>query len=356
MPLFQISPLFVTYLEFATKEIANFQVYVNAAIIGSIICFLTDNYSAIPFIVPLFVQVVARTNVKYRQRHTLALIELPAKTEDPVFIMDMQGTIILSTGNTLDLFKKHSIKNIMDFIDRKAFNAIIEMVKGNDSQTSFEAYSDTSQQWYEIKAKITGMNYGGKDPKVLVWFQNITLRKTYDSRLRDLLRYSDSLIISLKELVKSGSVFEHLASFLLKDYKAVFITRADKKHNLIGYVYKKTSKKIKRSETIIISKESPAPINVARKEAQILSDDISCYDSTDEFLQKNPLDPRVLDFIGIPIQNFITYNEADISIIAFNFKTTITPYEKSFFEILVNIYRTMVMLVDLEHERRKYLS
>ncbi|MBU2630534.1 MAG: hypothetical protein KKE61_18130, partial [Proteobacteria bacterium] len=98
------------------------------------------------------------------------------------------------------------------------------------------------------------------------------------------------------------------------------------------------------------------PINISRKESQIISDDMSNYNSKDDFLHKNPLDPKVLDFIDVPIQNFITYNEADISIIAFNFISTITTYEESFFEILVNIYRTMVMLVELEQDHEKNLK
>ncbi|MCP4024405.1 MAG: hypothetical protein GY729_21360 [Desulfobacteraceae bacterium] len=349
-----MKPEIKTYLEFALKEATNFQIYVTAAVIGFIICFFTFNISLVPFIVPLFVQIIAKTNIRYRQRHLNALVELPAQTKDPVFIMDMKGKIILSVGKTLDIFKKHEIDNIQHFIDTNAFESIIRMATKAPLQEaspySVEAYSKIVQKWYEIKATATGIRYGDNEQKVLVWFQDISLRKTYDLRLKDLLRYSDSLIDSLKDLVKTGSEFEHLSSFLLKDYKAVFITRADKDKNLAGYVFKNNDDKIEKSDAIIIHKESLAPINISRKKAQIISDDLQFYNSTEDFLRKNPLDPRVLDFIGIPIENFITYFEADISIIAFNFRSTITSNEKRFFEILVNIYRTMVMLVDLEKE------
>ncbi|MFH2057657.1 MAG: hypothetical protein ABIJ59_02010 [Pseudomonadota bacterium] len=357
MPKLKINLKFKTYLEYAAKEMGNFRIYINAAVIGFIICFFTNNYSIVPFIVPLFVQIIARSNVKYRQRHISALVELPAQMEDPVFIMDIQGDIILSTGKTRNFFKKHSINNISGFIDQKALDNIIEMVfkdSQSPSMPSVEAYSNISQKWYEIKAKTTGIRYGQKDQKVLVWFQDISLRKTYDLRLRDLLRYSDSLILSIKDFVKAGSIFEHLSLFLLKDYQAVFITRTDEKKNLAGYVFKICSEKIQRSESIIIPKESLAPINISRKKSLIISDDISNYNSEEEFLHKNPLDPKVLNFIDVSIKNFITYNEADISIIAFNFKSPITTDEERFFEILVNIYRTMVMLVDLEQEHEKY--
>ncbi|MCP3874106.1 MAG: hypothetical protein GY699_13220 [Desulfobacteraceae bacterium] len=346
------------YLEYAITEATSFQVYVSAVVIGTIICFFTSNYSIVPFIVPLFIQILVKSNARFCNRHQNALVELPAQTEDPVFIMDIQGNIILSTGKTLDIFNTFSIRNIKDIIDETAFDDIINIVSSQDpvyaSNASVEVFSDKTLKWYEIKAKATGMKYGDKALKILVWFQDISLRKIYHLRLRDLLRYSDSLIVSLESPVKSGTEYEHLPAFLLKEYEAVFITRANRENNLEGYVFKNSSQQIIKSEAITINKESLAPINISRKREQIISNDISSYNSEKDFLQDNPLDPAVLDFIDVPIQNFITFNEADISIIAFNFKSRITAYEKQFFEIVVNIYRTMVKLVDLKKELQKY--
>ena len=181
---------------------------------------------------------------------------------------------------------------------------------------------------------------------------DVILRKIFDFRLQDLVRYSGTLLYTLENIVDSGDAFQTLSAFLLKDYDAVFITRTDEDKNLVGSVFKTTDDRVETSGVIMIPKESLAPINMSRKKAEIISDDIEGYDSQEAFLQKNPLDPRVLDFIGTPIRNFITYNEADLSIIAFNFKSKITAYEKRFFEFLVNNYRTMVMLVDLEKKRK----
>lgn len=345
------------YLEYVIKETASVQVYVSAAVIGSAICYFTSNYSVVPYVVPLFVQILARSGVKFRHRHKDALVELPAQTRDPAFIMDVRGNIILSIGKTLELFNTYTIHNIKQFINEDAFDDIIDIAfsrgPAHDAGNSVEAFSDKSLKWYEIKAKITGMRYGGRDQKILVWFQDISLRKAYHFRLRDLLRYSDSLIASLEKPVKPGTEYEHLSSFLLKEYEAVFITRADRDNNLEGYVFKHTSHRIIKSEVITISNKSPAPINISRKKKEIISNDISSYKSKEAFLRENPFDPIVLDFIDAPVRNFITYNEADISIIAFNFKSRISAYEKQFFEVLVNIYRTMVMLVDLKKETQQ---
>ncbi|HCY87364.1 MAG TPA: hypothetical protein DHV36_19680 [Desulfobacteraceae bacterium] len=343
-----------TYLKFALAEFTQIKIYILASVIGFIICFFTDHYSTVPFIVPLIVQVLSRSGVKYRQRHLSALVELPAQTEAPVFIMNRNGEILLSVGKTQDLFTEYRITRIQQLIGPGLLAPVIEMAEngksGDTHAPSVEAFSDITLKWYDIKAKA--MASKESTGKILVWFQDITLRKIFDFRLQDLVRYSGTLLYTLENIVDSGDAFQTLSAFLLKDYDAVFITRTDEDKNLVGSVFKTTDDRVETSGVIMIPKESLAPINMSRKKAEIISDDIEGYDSQEAFLQKNPLDPRVLDFIGTPIRNFITYNEADLSIIAFNFKSKITAYEKRFFEFLVNNYRTMVMLVDLEKKRK----
>ncbi|MCG8616773.1 MAG: hypothetical protein MI802_11200 [Desulfobacterales bacterium] len=343
-----------TYLKFALAELTQIKIYIMASIIGFIICFFTDHYSTVPFIVPLIVQVISRSGVKYRQRHLSALVELPAQTEAPVFIMDRNGEILLSVGKTQDLFSEYRITRIQELIGPGLLDPVVGMAKnGNGGDThapSVEAFSDITLKWYDIKAKA--MESKESEGKILVWFQDITLRKIFDFRLQDLVRYSGTLLYTLEHVVASGDAFQTLSAFLLKDYDAVFITRTDEEKNLVGAVFKNRDDRVETSDVIMIPKESLAPINISRKRAEIISDDMEKYDSPEAFLKKNPLDPRVLDFIGVPIRNFITYNEADLSIIAFNFKSKITAYEKRFFEFLVNNYRTMVMLVDLEKKRK----
>jgi len=67
------------------------------------------------------------------------------------------------------------------------------------------------------------------------------------------------------------------------------------------------------------------------------------------FLKAHPFDIQVLSFIDLPIRNFITYNEADVSIIAFNFRSVITVHEREFFKVVVSIYKMMVMVMDLKN-------
>ena len=104
------------YTRFVFLEALNPWIYLNARLIGTTICLLTQNYSIVPYLVPLLVQVFTRASVKYRQRDINALVELPAQTDDPVFIMDEQGEIILSTGKTKQLLEAHAISNVRHLI------------------------------------------------------------------------------------------------------------------------------------------------------------------------------------------------------------------------------------------------
>jgi hypothetical protein len=342
------------FFEYLLKETGKIQVYVTAGIIGCIICSLTDTYSVIPFIVPLLVQILVRSNARFRQRHESALVELPAQKDDPVFIMDMQGNIVLSVGKTKELFEKYGVERITDFISQVSFNRILESVSKPENYIAetdtLELFSERSLKWYEVKAKQTGIKYGSKEQKLLVWFQNISFRKIYYLRLQDLLRYSDSLIEQLHQPRKRRTAYEHFASFLLKEYEAVFITRTDRENNLTGFAFRRDINLITQSESITIQSNSLAPINVSRKMGKIITDDRSYYKSDGEFMEQNRFDKKVLSFVEVPIRNFITFNEDDVSIIAFNFRSKITAHEQQFFKIVVNIYRTMVMLVDLKEK------
>ncbi len=349
------------FLNYVWSEVTCLTVYVMAGVIGTIICFLSSNYSVVPFIVPLFVQILVKANVRFRQRHRDALVELPSQKEDPVFIMDTTGRVILSVGKTHDLFKQYGIQNIKEFISEEAFEKIISSTSPLTKTAPYtvEVFSNRTQKWYEVKANATatGMVYGDNSTKVLVWFQDISLRQIYYLRLKDLLRYSDSLMSPQdQEGATPGSEQKHLAIYLLKEYEAVFIARADRNNNLDGYAFKVIDHKIEKSSPIQIHSQSTAPINLSRQKARIISGNSSGYRSREEFFKAHSFDPQVLDFIDLPIRNFITYNKADVSIIAFNFRSAITVHEREFFKVVVNIYKTMVMVVDLktalENQRR----
>lgn len=341
------------YVRYVFHEFLSPAIYVNAVIVGTAICFFTGHYSVIPYCVPLLMQVMARSGVKFRQRDVNALVELPAQIEDPAFIMDREGNVVLSTGKTRKLFEENLVDNIAVFVGEEGLRTILSLVvpgRASGDVLPGELYSGITGKWYEVKANPAADQYGEASRKILVWFRDISLRREYDFRLRDLLAYSSSMTARLEELVKTDSIYDRLADFMLADYEAVYITRTDAEENLVGNVFKHGESALAKSPTILVPNQSQAPILVSRRKSRILSGDIGEYDSPELFKEKNPFDPKVLDFIESPIRNYITYNEADVSIIAFNHNKTISAYEERFIEVLLNISRTIMMLVDLARE------
>lgn len=342
-----------TYLKYLSRELLSVWVYLNAVFVGAIICFFSGHYSFVPFVVPLFVQILVKSHLRYRNRNITALVELPAEIDDPVFILNQYGDILLSAGKTQQLFDTFKITNISQFIGKDGLEKILKMTHSFSPDLTVipeEVHSEKNGKWYEVKAKPGNANIEGKLERILVWFSDISLKKNYDRRLQDLLSYSGSLISKLEEIKKRGDVFDQLANFILIDYEAVYITKTDEAGNLCGNVFKLGALGKEKSAPIVVPNESVAPIFVSRREAKVISGDLSTLDLGERFETKYPFDQQVLDFIGRPVESFITYNVAEVSIIAFNFNNKITNYEKRFIEVLLNISLAIVKLVDLARE------
>lgn len=345
--------LSIHYFRYLGEEISNIWIYLNAVVVGVTICFFSGHYSFVPFVVPLFVQVLVKSHLRYRNRNLAALAELPAEIDDPVFVLGQNGDILLSAGKTQHLFNSHQITNISDFIGKDGLRKILKMAQSFSPDTPVipeEVHAPQNNKWYAVKAKPGRTKIGGKYERILVWFSDISLKKAYDHRLQDLLSYSGSLFSKLEEIKQKGDVFDQIANFILTNYQAVYITKTDEQGNLRGNVFKMGPHGKEKSPPIIVHNESIAPILVSRREAKVISGDRSTLNEGERFEEKYPFDQQVLNFIGCPVDSFITYNAAEVSIIAFNFNQKITNYEKRFIEVLLNISLAIVKLVDLARE------
>jgi response regulator RpfG family c-di-GMP phosphodiesterase len=341
------------YLHLIFQEIKNIWTYLIALIVGLLIFFFSENLSWVNFMVPFFVQVIAKSIVRFKSRDLNLLVELPAQRDDPSFIMDHEGRIVLSAGKTKALFESLDIKYIQQFIGKKGFDAI----RINIDPTCLEAitvpveiYSSKTRKWYEAKAKPMFLYCGKPMGKYLVWFQDISFRKEYDLQQKELLQYTGALVSRLRELVKKDNALENIATFILNNYQAVFIIKKDEEKQFIGFVFKLKNNKIERSAPIILPESSLAPVFQSRVQSRIVTDDITRYASEGIFQSKYHFDRQVLKFIDSPVQNFINYHQGDISIIVFNSHKKVTIYEKQFMEVLLNLSQSIITLVDLARE------
>ncbi|MBW2338329.1 MAG: HD domain-containing protein, partial [Deltaproteobacteria bacterium] len=340
------------YSFYIRQELRNPAIYLTSALIGLLAIWMMNAPSIIPFLIPFIVQTAAHAILRFKNRDVDTLLLLPGQREDPTFIINLDGNIVVSAGKTEQLFKKISITNMIDLIGADAFDRLINQLDHSciDPETrSIDIYSGRLENWYEIKFKPIVSCCGRLPEKLLIWFTKVTAQREAELRQRDLLHYTDSLISDIKTLARKKSTYDHLAAYILNNYEGVLITRNDPDGNLSGYMFKGNGE-VRRSEAIVIAGDSYAPVFLSRREATVISDDIRNYPSASAFDKKYNFDQRVQSFLDVPIRNFINYHAGDVSIIAFNSVRAINFQENIFIEILLNTTRAIVALADLARE------
>jgi response regulator RpfG family c-di-GMP phosphodiesterase len=343
------------YSFYLRQELRNPLIFVSAALIGLPVIWIVDSFSIFAFLIPFIVQAAMQAVLRFKRRDADSLLQLPGQREDPAFIMDLDGHIVLTAGKTEQMLKKNSITNITDLIGVDGLERMINKIDHrcpDPEIRSIERYSDRLQNWYEIKFKSVVSHCGRLPEKILVWFSKTTYQKEAEMRQRDLLHYTDNLISNIKTLAKKNSAYDHLAAYILENYQGVLIARIDPIGNLNGYVFKRNGE-LRRSEAVVIASDSYAPVFLSRRDATVMSGDVRNYPSASAFDKKYIFDERVRSFLDMPIRNFINYHAGDVSIIAFNSIRALTDQENIFIEVLLNTTRAIVSLVDLARENEE---
>ena len=342
--------MLINYLYHVKEEIPKYTLYVNAILVGLIINFLVSGHpfsSIVSYIVPFFVQVFTKATYKYNNRYKDILLQLPLEREDPAFIMDSKGKILLSGGKTSELFKELGVENIFDFLQKESADELIDKLKNKKMNGfSIEVRRKITSKWYEATTKRVTKSH--EDDNILVWFNEITSRKILDARISALLKFSDRTVLSLDELVKNNSILDNLSNIILTSgYEGVFIAIINEHGNLVGNVYKEVEAEILKSDPINIDKTSISPVLRSRTAANVVSGNVDDFASREEFEVEYSFNERVKSFMGTPINNFINFHEADFSIIAFNKRYKHNMYDKILFQVLLNNTRTIVTLINL---------
>ena len=350
------------FLKFTGKELINPVTYLVAFLIGATINAAQGNsifFSAVPYVVPLFVQGFAKASLKFKNKDIDILCQLPAERKDPAFVIDREGSIIASEGNTKAFFNRHNISKIHDFFGNAAGSTILKAAEdlGADRESEpLELYSELADKWYQVQTKI------GAGGHLLVWLHEISSRKAMDDSLSSIRQFSREVMNSINKLVIKNDIYDRLALLILREgYQAVFITREDKEGSLSGYVFKGSPDQLAKSELIQVPEDSAAPIWESRKAA---CDIYGCVASANKpenvtqeaFEKTHPFDERVKRFLGFAITNYINYAEGDVSIIAFNKEGGIRRYDASVINTVVNSARSITHLIDLAIGNNRMLS
>jgi len=324
--------------------------YLMAFLIGLTINFfqgLGVFYSAVPFIVPIIVQGISKASVKFGNRNINLLVRLPMERKDPAFVISERGQIIASEGSTRTFLEKYNIETFSDLFENQKVSAIKGFIYKACYQDGYHAqewYSPKIGKWFAIHMKADSLSNN-----LLVWLDDITLRKNLIYKLSKVRNFITQMMLSVNEQVELADSFDRMAKFVLDmGYQGVFITTKNDSESLVGNVYKRgENAEIKKSDEILIPKDSPAPIWDSRKNKGIVSDARENYQHSSKFDQKHAFDQRVLDFLGFRIDNFINYHEQNISFIIFNKHAPITHFDHTLMEAIVNSAFTVNYLVYL---------
>ncbi len=139
------------YSFYVRQELRSPVIYLTSAVIGFAVIWMMNAPSIIPFIIPFVVQIAANTILRFRNREIDTLLLLPGQREDPAFIIDYSGSVLLSVGKTEQLFKKNSITKINELIGNDGFDRLIKKLDHSciDPETrSIDIYSGRLQNWY----------------------------------------------------------------------------------------------------------------------------------------------------------------------------------------------------------------
>lgn len=340
----------IHFLDFAGREFTRPINYIMAFIIGAVINIGMGHdifTSFVPYAVPILVQAFSKASVNYRNRDMDLLLALPRERKDPAFVMDKSGLIIASTGNSTEFFKRHKIKSLDYLFDDKDVTAVLQTVNKDGEELpaveTFELYSDLLHVWYQVQLKVDH-----KLNHVLVWLEEITQRKELDQRLSLVRLFSGEIMTSIKDVAKENDIYDRLATLILQDgYRGVFLAREIQSGDMAGLVSKTEDGMLVKSGLIEIPKSSLAPVLDSRKLNRVVSVSKRKSESQEEFDKAHPLDARVREFLGFPIENFVNYHEADVSVIAFNRENGIRRQDLSVMETMVNTVRSTTYLTNL---------
>lgn len=335
------------YGRYVAREFLDYLSYVNALLIGAALNYFSGHGLpglAVPYLVPLGVQVISKSMVKYRNRHLRRLIQLPAEREDPAFIMDEDGNVLLATGVTRQTFNRFNVENIKDLIGEGGFAKIRDDL--NRSTYRMEnIYSSCNEKWYEVRIKPVEL--GGGIREYLVWFIDISGKKNYELRILSLLKFSGSVHARIREGLEKDEIYAILAEFVLKnDYRGVYMSRLTRSGIIAAYCFRMQEGRLVRSESILRKSEGQTAEIILRESSEVVMESIDNYDSPDDFISHFPFDKSITSFLGENITNFVSFHDERVSLIGFNKTAKAERYDLIMMEIMANNIRSLLDIVD----------
>jgi len=342
--------MFAIFMQCLWKELINPAIYVIGLFVGVLINLLQSGmpfYSSVPFIVPVLVQVFTRSWISYRNRNNEKLLSISMERDEPSFICDDEGRILVTSGRPAK------------YLERERIDSLSRLFGGNPQAVpSLLGNAEAAGQVIELESPVLKKHYAVRSRKSevgwMVWLQDVTERKQLDKRLEGIDQFRHYVLKDLDKIARDGDIDERTAELILKDgWRAVFIAMADAGNvrdasALIGHVFRISEGKLMASGPIRVGRDSDAPIWHSRRRERMVGARKSDYSTNAEWKSAYPLYPEVRDFLGNPYPvNLINWHEGNYTVIAFDKVDGPTDLDKQAFDGMVGIAHTVRSLIDL---------
>jgi len=339
------------YYWYLLQEVQSPWVMLNSVLIGAAINFFSNGTltgSPVAYLIPFLVQSLSKSSMSYKRRHQALLGLLPLERPDPAFIMDFEGNIVLSGGETKAFFESHQFTNISQFIGPLAVKQIVSHFNDPEvgKKTAHEYYADCTCKWYSVRVKQVKNPRGSQS--ILVWMDDVSEVKQLHERIFAISNYSDQVIRHLDDLTQRQDIFTQLAPLILgMGFAGTFITLQDSDGGSSGLGAKKQDGEEVFSHYIKLDQDTDAPVMLSRRESGLVEKFASDYPSQEAFEKAFKFNPWIKKFLGQPVTHFVNYHEGDCSIIAFNKKDVSRNDDALFVHSMVNTTRSLFYLANL---------
>lgn len=317
----------MTFINVIIDEIINPVNYLVSILAGIIInIVLKDSLIQFaPYSVTLLIIVLIQTIISYRNRYLNLLVKLPELNEDPVFVIDNSGNILESSGKTKRVFNDKKIQKLEHIFENKDIILIfsrIEKIKNSEKNETFEIYSYSLQKWFLVNVKKFS-----KVDAILVWMFDINSRKSLDYSISSISDFFSQVKNSYNNESKN-KIIERIPTILLQEgYDAIFMATKDTYGILGGFIHMNKNDMFVKSDYIPLHEGKSLLNRVKTTKGEIIHAKRSDID----------MNNHLLDFLDFEIEEFISYDHNELSVVCFNKDLGIFESDKKFLNIIIDI-------------------
>mgnify|MGYP000203416877 CR=1 FL=1 len=344
------------FIKIILSKLKTFHLY-PFLIISFLICLVLfqNIVLAIVFILLFSLAVIGYASYdEFANRKANLLARMPFVRQEPTFVVDQTGKIVISMGPTKKLFSHKKIESIAQIFGEINAERILESASINASpnQNMLEFFSPTLDKWYGVQIKPS------EDRRHhYIWLVDITRRKRLDLRLSAIRRFSQDVINNIEDVTRKNDVYERLARLMFQEgFSGFFIAKLTPDEDLAGVAFKETRREIIKSNEIVIEKNTPVAARMSQKTGKPFYANKDDGISQSDFEQRYPFNNDIKKFLGFPITNFLNYHEGDTVIIGYNKANGVNNYDGLMIETVANTARTVSYLLGMSIAKAKIIN